>query len=514
MADEELLDQDAEETEEGEGAAEGAEKSLQEKLKEAIDVKTDDVGPLRKKLTVTVPEATIGEQLDQQYGDLRRDANVPGFRKGRAPRRLLEKRFGTEVGETLVQQLVTNSYMAAIERLDLKVVGDPLLWVKEENGETLVDVQKAIETMKLPKEGDLVYACEVEIRPEFELPEIEGIPVEKPTLTVSDEQVESTIDRLRRNMGTFVPVLQGGVEADDVILADIKITSGETVLQEQENVRLAARPQVVDGVVLDNLGEVLKDATTGQTRTISGTIPDDYAKQDFRGKQADFEIKVREIQRLQMPELDERLLHSLGFDSQEELRKWVRADMESRIGEEVRRGMRGQVYNYLLEKTSFEVPGRLSERQSNRALVRRMLDLYREGVSSSDVEKHLDELKTGAQEQTTRELKLFFIMEKLAEKIEVDVSEGELNSQIAAIAQRQGRRFDRVRDELAREGTLAMLFMQLRDDKIVDHLLEKANVTEKTPEQITAEAEAKEPEKKPRAKKTQKKDADEAADAT
>jgi trigger factor len=181
----------------------------------------------------------------------------------------------------------------------------------------------------------------------------------------------------------------------------------------------------------------------------------------------------------------------LGFENIEELRSWVRADLESRIGEAVRRGMAGQVYQYLLDSTQFELPGRMSERQTQRVMLRRMLELSREGTPPAEVEKHLDELKAGAQEATARELKLFFIMNRLAELIEVEVSESEMNAQIAAIAQRQNRRFDRVRDQLAKEGSLADLYLQIRDEKIVDQLIAKAQITEATPEEIEAEQKAK-----------------------
>jgi len=485
MPDEELVDEQQGEAEAEEQEQEGEEgkPSLQDQLKEIVEVNVEDAGPLRKKLTVTIPQDKIGEQLDEQYTELRKDAAVPGFRKGRAPRRLLEKRFGSEIGETLLQQLVTSGYLAAVDKINLKVLGDPLIWIKEKGAETetLVDVQKAVETMTLPAGEPLQFSCEVEIRPEFELPETEGIPLEKPVILVSDEDVSVQIDRIRRNRGSYETQPEGTVQADDVVMADVKMSSGETTIKEQADMRLAARPQQLDGVILEKMGEVLTGAKPGEVRKVSGTIPDDYAKAEFRGKQADFEIKVREVQRLRMPEMNADFVKSLGFSNEEELRKWVREDLESRLGEQLKRGLQGQVFKYLLDNAKFDLPARMSERQAGRVLLRRMLDLYRQGVPQAEVEKHLDELRTGAQEETARELKLFFIMEKLAEKIEVEVGEGELNSQIAAIAQRQGRRFDRVRDELAKEGGLMSLYLQIRDEKLVDQLVSKAKITETQP---------------------------------
>jgi len=489
MADEDVLNQPEGEATDVDTADEP---QLQEQLKEKINVQVEEVGPLRRKLTVAVPRDFVDERLNDQYAELRRDAAVPGFRKGRAPRRLLEKRFGNEVSETLVQQLVSSGFMAAVEKTDLKVIGDPMVWVRKSDSETptLVDVQEAIEQIKLPSEGDLEFSCEVEIRPEFELPELDNIPLKRPTITITDADVDQQVDRYRAMHGTFEAPEDGIVQKDDILTVDLRMTSGGTELKKEENVRLAARPQLIDGVRLENLGEVLAGAKIGETRTATGTISDDYIKEEFRGKPAEFEIKIREIQRLRLPELNDELAKRLGFEDVAEMRAYVRDNLELGRNEQVRRALAAQVYDYLLSKTNFDVPERLSERQASRLIVRRMLDLYRQGLPPTEVEKHLDELRAGAQADSVRDLKLFFIMEKLAEKIEVDIQEAEINARIAAIAQHQGRRFDRVRDELARDNGLVNIYMQIRDDKIVDQLISKASITDVTPEEAAAETKA------------------------
>jgi len=481
MTDEEALGEQTESVQ-GESNEEEQKPSLEDTLKEVVQVDVEEVGTLRKKLTITIPRETLDEQVGDQYDDLRRDAMVPGFRKGRAPRRLLEKRFGNDVSETLVQQLVGTGYMVATEKLDLKVLGDPLVWVsgdKEQEGETLVEVDEAIRRITLPDDGPLVYACEVEIRPEFDLPALEGVPIEKPVIEVAEEDITVQMDRIRAMRGTYELISEGPIEADDLITADVKMTSGETVLKEEEGMRVSARPQQIDGVSLEGLGEALSGAKVGDVKTVSGQIGDDYVKVEFRGQQADFEFTIREIRRMRLPELTEEFIKSLGFDAEAELREWIKNERESRLGEEVRRAMHGQVQQYLLDKVSFDLPERLSNKQSAQITARRLLDLYRQGVPPAEVEKLMDELRTSAREDALRELKLAFIMEKLAEEVEVEVSEEEINAQIAWIAQQRGHRFDRVRDELAKEGAIASLYVRIRDDKIIDKLLEKAEVTEK-----------------------------------
>jgi trigger factor len=186
---------------------------------------------------------------------------------------------------------------------------------------------------------------------------------------------------------------------------------------------------------------------------------------------------------MKLPELDEEFAKSFGAESLEELKKWVRSDLESQHEQQVKRQLEEQVRQYLLDNTEFDLPERLSERQAERMMTRRMLDMYQQGMPQAEIEKIMDNLRASAREEAVRDLKLAFIMEKLAEQFDVHVSEEEINARIAGIAQMQGQRFDRVRDELSKRGGLQNLYINIRDEKLIQQLIDKANVTEEQPSQ-------------------------------
>lgn len=476
---------------------------IKEKLKSAIRVNVSEAGVLRKTMTVTVPRDNLQFELDKEFKELLTEATIPGFRKGRAPRRLIEKRFGRDVSDQVQTRILSNAYLAAVEKEDLKVLGDPLVWVslKDKAGaqkEQLVDMQKALEHIRLPDTGDFEFRCEVEIKPEFELPELEGVAVEKPILEITDEDVTTQIDRIRARRGAYAPVAEGeGIQADDFLICDLRMVVDGSEIKTAENVRFAARAQMVEGAVVADFGEKLTGAKAGESRTVSGDLPDDYDVAELRGKKATFEVKVQEIKRLQLPELDASFIESMGFDKVEEFREWVRTGMESQLGQEIQRGMHEQVRRYLLENTKIEVPEGLSSKQAERIAMRRRVELARQGVPDEEIEKHADELMTSAREQAAVELKLFFILDKIAGLWEIDVTEEEMNAQIAAIAQSYNKRFDRVRDELAQNNGLTMLYLEIRDENCINKILEKAKVTETKPgEKKAAKSEDKAESKK------------------
>ncbi|MCH7526798.1 MAG: trigger factor, partial [Planctomycetes bacterium] len=421
------------------------------KLKEAIDVQTEDVGQLRKKVVVTIPREIIDERQGEQFSELKREAMVPGFRKGRAPMKLIEKRFGTEVGDQLVSQLVGKSYLAALEKADIKAVGDPFIWVTvpdedsgdgREDGATidkLVSVDEALSILELPSEGPMTISCEVEIQPEFEVPDLEGIAVQKPQVTITDGDVDAEVERFRATRGHFVPVEKGAIEEDDLIVADVTMLVEGKVAKTEQNVALAARPQRVDGVPVENLGEALVGRSAGETVEVKATIGDDHEKLEYRGKEAIFKLDIHEVKRLSLPDLDKDFVATLGFDSIDELKEFLKASLEARLATTIRRGMRGQVQKYLLENAKMEVPDRLSQRQTDRLVAKRMVEMYRMGLPQQAIEKRADELRTTARADAVNELKLFFVMEKIAEKYDGEGIEGKRVAQIITFGKLQAR---------------------------------------------------------------------------
>ncbi len=454
------------------------------KLKEAIEVSAEDVGTLRKKISVTIPRDALDEKLKDQYTELKRETVLPGFRKGHAPQILIERRFGTEVGDQVVTDMVSTSFMAAMEKIEIKPLGDPLIWadVPVEKGGTeteskLLGVEEALPYLKLPESGPLTYFCEVELHPEFELPDLDGIPVEKPTVQISDEDVTSEIDRFRQMRGRFAPV-DGAIEADDLIVADAVVTVDGKQVADLKNETIFARTQVLEGVLLEDMGKSLVGKKAGDSATVETTVGDDHEKGEWRGKKVEVALTLHDVKRLELPELDAEMLDSIGYDSEQEFRDHVRQTLEDRLSDVVQRGLRGQISQFLVEKTAIVVPSGLSQRQTERIVSRRMIEMYQQGVPQQEIEKQLDELRVTASKDAVDELKHFFILEKIAEEMDIDVADDEVNGAIAMIAQQQGKRFDRVRDELTKGNGLMSLFLQLRDAKILDLLLGKAAIKE------------------------------------
>jgi trigger factor len=432
-------------------------------------VTIEDVGPATKRISVEIPRERIDAKLSEQFKELRQQAAIPGFRPGRAPERLVEKRFGNDVKEEVRRSLISESYEQVLEKNSLQVIGEPEL----ENAEEI----------KLPDEGSLNYAFQVEVQPDIQLPELGNLKVRKPKIEVTEENVDQAMKNLREQQGTLVPVEDRGVETEDHLTADVHVKADGNEIAHEHDAQLVARAGRIAAIQVEDLDKQLEGARGGETRTITVKAPDTHPNESIRGKDVQIEITVKDIKRMELAEVDQQFLEGLGFENEQELREALREQMDQRIEYDVQQSMREQVYNYLLENVQFDLPQKLSQRQEDRVVNRRAVDLLMRGIPREQVEANVQRLRSGAEEEGKRELKLFFILQKVAGEQNVDVDESELNGRIAMLAAQRGKRPEKLKQEMAKDGTLLNMYIQMREQKAVDKILQTAQVEEFDPKQ-------------------------------
>jgi trigger factor len=426
-------------------------------------VRIEDAGPATKKVSVEIPNARIREELQKQFKELKQQAMVPGFRPGHAPQRLIERKYSADVKDQVRRTLISESYEQAVKKNELEVIGEPVF----ENPD-----------VALPEDGDLVYSFEVEVQPQIALPDLSSLKIKKPKVSITDENVQQALTNLREQQGTLVPVEDRGVQARDYLVADVHIRQDGGELTHQHDAQLVARPGRLGGFQVDDLADQLAGLKAGEKRTWKHTVGDAHGDEALRGKQVEIDVALKDIKHLEPAEMNQEFLDGLGFSSEQALLDALREQMTGRIADDVQQAMRRQVHEHLLSTVEFEVPAKLSSRQEDRVVNRRAVDLMMRGVPRDQVEANLAQLRSGAREEAMRELKLFFILQQVARTQNVDVDEAELNGRVAMLAVQRGRRPEKVKQEMADDGTLASLYVQMREQKAVDKLLEQAQVEE------------------------------------
>ncbi len=438
-------------------------------------VKITDAGPCKKKIAIEVPAETVTEHLGTSLDTLSVEAELPGFRKGRAPRRLIEKKFGTTVRKEAKNQIVAQAYSKAIEEHKLRVVGEPF--------------SEELAKIELEEGKPLSFEIEVEVPPTFEKPNLEAVEVRKPLLEVTDEMVNQEIDRMKLHEGDLEE--QATPTAGDYLTghAVMKDEEGATHLDLNDAVIQIPTADkngkgMILGVMVDDLGSQIGDKPKpGDTITVKTIGPENHETEAVRGKKLTITFEVKRADRI-LPLSGEKLAERFGFENEEAIREAVRQRMQQRVQTEQQSAMRQQVAKHLLDTVEMELPERVTAMQSARNLARTRFDLMNRGVDAQQIEEHLAELRAGSSARAVRELKLFFILDTIAEDLGVTVSDAELNGQIAQMAMASGQRPEKLRQDIINRNQVGMLYTQVRESKTMDAILGKAKVTEMPAEEF------------------------------
>ena len=431
-------------------------------------IRIEDAGPATKKVWIEIPKEEVAKKIAEQFKELRQEAAIPGFRKGHAPQKLLEKKFSADIKEQVRRTLISESYEMAVEKNSLHVIGEP----EFDNPEQI----------QLKDDQPLNYCFSIEVQPEIKLPELKGVKVKKPKIQVTEEHVDQAMKNLREQQGTLILVEDRGVQDNDYIIAEVHAMVDNNVVHHSPEAQIVVRPGRLAGIQVEDLPQQLEGMKPTEMRTVKLTVPADYPTESLRGKELQIDITVKDIKRLEAAEINKQFLDDLGFKDEKELRDALREQMEERIQTDIQQAMRNQVIAHLLTNVTVDLPTRLSIRQADRVVSRRAVSLMMRGVAREQIDANVSRLKMGAEEEAVKELKTFFILQQVAKDQEVDVSEAELNGRIAMIALQQGKRPEKAKQEMAKDGTTLMnLYVQIREEKALDNILKTAEVEEVEP---------------------------------
>lgn len=462
-----------------------------------IDITED--GPSARTLAITIPAEVVDERIEASYGNLQNQAEMRGFRKGKAPRHLLQKRFGDDVINETRSQLIMGAYQQAVQQKELRVVGDP-------------DFPDELMKKPLEQGKDFSFEVTLEVAPEFDLPELEHVAIKKPIFEIDESHVDTEIQRLAYRFGTPEPVKKDFQPLDRLVgRASVDVEDHDGVFFETDKT-LVVVPDVTDegkgpvlGLILDDLAERLEGAAAGSDIVFETVGPPAHERSELRDKKITIQFHVNDGERVTPLEL-ETLVATFGLEDESMLRERLKLEIENRRDQEQRSAEREQVFEYLLEKTTVALPKKISEAQVARTIERQRMDLLYRGDNPEQVEKQLAEMRDQTQDQAINRLKLLFIMDKVARHFDIDVSDQEVNGRIAMMAQQRGERPDAVRTELQKTGGLQEVARQIMEHKAADRIVDQADVTEVPASDWNKDAETKaEKRKSGSTKKTTKK---------
>ena len=427
-----------------------------------IHVDSAAESPVLHRVEVEVAAKRVNRAFDRAYRDLARQARVKGFRPGKAPRSVLEKLYGGSVAEQIEQTLVSETLVEAVEQTGLEAVAEP-----------------AIEAGAPEPDAAFRYTARIEVKPEIELPELSGLPAQRPRVQVEDADVERELEGLRNAQAQSIE------EPADTALADGHIAVIDFVGRVDGEPFEGGSGQGVEltvgaGQFIPGFEEPLLGAVSGDDREVAVTFPEDYGNEGLAGKEAVFAVHVAAIKRREVPELSDDFAKDMGeFESLDALRERIRGDLSEAQERDARGALHRSLLDALGERASFDVPPGMVEMQLQRRLEsahQRLGGQLPHDALHEQLARWREEWR-GAAERDVRDA---LLLEAVGNAEAIEVSDEDVEARLGEMAEQQGMKPDQFRKAVGGEAFEASLKHQLRDEKALEFLVDRAKVEETT----------------------------------
>jgi trigger factor len=426
-----------------------------------------DLSPTRKEIKIEIEPAEVRKSYDRISDRYAKLANVPGFRRGHAPRGVVRSRYKSEIRDEVLRELVPDAISEAIDKHDLTAIGEPgVHFENEENLEKLGD-------------NPISIKVDLEVLPKVTLEKYKGLEAVRTVRPVTEKDVQQMLDGLREASASMQPVEDRGAEPGDTVSADFV---GKFVDHpEEEDINLTD-VEVILGTegVQKEFTENLLGVKADDEKQFRVEYPEDFATQSLAGKKVAYTAKVSAVRVKELPQMDDEWAKSLGedFESLENLRTKVRQDLEERAKFESDQRLRRDLVKKLLEAHEFEVPELLVDQQATARLQDVVRDMIGHGVDvrsqQLDWEKARDEIKVQARE----DVRASMLLDEIANEEHLDVTDDEIEDEIRRIAVASRQPLEQVHATLTKDGGKRSIANRLRNRKALDLLIENAQVTE------------------------------------
>jgi len=401
---------------------------------------------------VTIPVANIRAALDDVYDEMNDGIQIPGFRRGKAPRKLLEKRLGKYARASVVERLVDAASDKLVKDKKLRPISE-------------VDVEGLEDAENIPEDKDLVYTIQFETSGKCELADYTQFELEKPEFQVEQKDVDEAIENMRTRFGRYEPLTEGGAEDGDQVIIDFK---GTIDGQAFEGNSAENYPYILGAKRFhENMEAAIRGAKAGDSVE---------AEVELAGKTAQFTITINEIKRRTLPELNDEFAKKVGHDTVAELQESIRKHISENADSQLATMLRQQAMGKLVEESIFTLPQGQVKRFIEGEYESLKEDMVKNHMPAEEIEKQEENLREAAEQQGLFATKSMYAINAVCEKENIDVSENDLDNYARSLSGDDEKQFELMKEFLAREDIRTNSVYRILTDKALDLIVEKASI--------------------------------------
>ena len=431
-----------------------------------MNITVENLAPCRKLLRVELDAKSVDETFDAITKDYQKQASLPGFRPGKAPRDLVIKKYEADIQNDARRRLIGESYRKALEEKKISVVSQP-----------------DIEEIQFGRGQPLQFAATIETAPEFQLPEYKGLSVKREIKSVSDDDVERALGLLAQQHTKFETALRPLQLGDVAVVNYTGTCDGRPItetaptakgLTEQKNFWVDVAPSTF----IAGFAEQLIGAKAGDQRTVNVDFPADFVTKELAGKKGVFAVEVVEVKEKIAPPIDDVLAKNYGAENLEKLHAGVRVDLENELKHSQAKSMRGQLIGALLAQSNFDLPESAVAHETKNVVYNIVQENTKRGVGRELIEKQKDEIYNAAATSAKERVKLAFLVQRIGEQEGIQVSQQEVLQRVQSLAAAYQIPPDKFIKDLQKRSGINELYDQIAHEKVLAFLENNAKITD------------------------------------
>jgi len=425
-------------------------------------------------MRVEIEAQKVDEAFESVMKDFRREASLPGFRPGKAPREMVLRKYEKEILDETKRKLISEAYRKAVEEQKLDVLGQP-----------------DIEEIQFNRGQPLQFAATIETAPEFELPDYKGLLIQRELRSVTDADVERALNLLREQRVTFNKV-ERALQSGDIAVVNytgtcegkpiIELAPTAKGLSENKHFWVEATPNSF----IPGFADQLIGAQAGDKRTVAVDFPADFVTPQLAGKKGIYEVEVTEVKEKVLPALDEALAKSYGAESLEKLQAGVRTDLENELKFKQDKTVRTEVVRALLGRVNFDLPETAVAHETRNVVYDLVQENTKRGIPRQAIEQQKEQIYSAATRNAKERVKVQFLLQKIAEKEDIKVSQEEIAQRVHHLAGMYQIPADKFLRDLQKRNGLIEVYDQIMNEKVINFLQENAKIEDVPPSSPTA----------------------------
>jgi trigger factor len=418
---------------------------------------------------VELDAAAVDAAFDAVTKEIQKQAALPGFRPGKAPRDLVLKKYEAEIQEEAKRKLIGDAYRKAMEEQKLQVIGYP-----------------DIEEVQFGRGQALQFTATVETAPEFQLPEYKGLPATLETKSVTEADVDRALDMLRGQHVDYQTVARPLANGDIAVVNYTGTCAGKPItelaptakgLTEQKNFWV----ETAEGSFIPGFAAQLLGARAGDKRTVNVDFPADFVTKELQGKKGVYEVELVEVKEKVLPPLDNEFAKKYGAEDLEKLKAGVRVDLENELKHSRSRSVRGQVVKQLLGQVNFDLPETAVANETRHVVYDLVRQNTQRGIAREVIEQQKDEIYAAAAGNAKERVKLAFLVGRIAEQEKIQATQEDVLKRAQQLAMMYQMPFDQFIKDLQKRNGVQELYEQVLHEKVLELLEKNATIAETAP---------------------------------